>query len=60
MTIGVGKLPKVTFFFTGITIEIQAKKLSKNISIFTQYAWVKTIYSGRDPPKSPFPRGTQE
>jgi hypothetical protein len=31
MTIGVGKLPKVAFFFeTGITIQIQAKKLSKN------------------------------
>ncbi|MEG3836935.1 MULTISPECIES: hypothetical protein [unclassified Microcoleus] len=22
-----------------------------------QYAWVKTIYSGRDPPKSPLRRG---
>jgi hypothetical protein len=36
MTIGVWNLPKVAFFFeTGITLEIQAKKLSKTISIFT-------------------------
>ena len=35
MTIRVGNLPKVAFFFTGITFEIKAKKLSKNMSIFT-------------------------
>ena len=36
MTIGVWNLPKVAFFFeSGITIEIQGKKLSKTISIFT-------------------------
>jgi hypothetical protein len=36
MTIGVWNLPKVAFFFeSGITLEIQGKKLSKTISLFT-------------------------
>ena len=36
MTIGVWNLPKVAFFLeSGITLEIQGKKLSKTISIFT-------------------------
>ncbi len=36
MTIGVWNVPKVAFFWeTGIALEIKAKKLSKNISIFT-------------------------
>lgn len=35
MTVGVGILPTVVFFFeTGITLEIPAKKLSKNIINF--------------------------